>query len=278
MKDPAMLWHRTYFFVVLWFTLWVGYFGFFEPLQILRALPWPLPPLHARVVGAMYLAATLFLLLAMLARTRLQVRTIVDIAFVWTGWLLMISILHWDSFDPARVQVWFWVVAYVSFPLAAAWLAWASPPPDVPAGALVTQRWVLRALRVQGLALVLLGLWLTLLPQSVTLWWPWKISAMLAQVYSGPVLGFGVGSLLLARRRNWSEALIPSLGLAAFALLALLGSTWHLGLFSADSVSKALWFTLLVVLAGLSLALVALAWRHGRLASPASSPLVSEPA
>ena len=118
---PTMVLHRGYFFVVLGFTLWVGYFGFFRPLEIQRALPWPVPPLHARFIGALYLSATVFLLLAMLARSRLQVRTIVDIAFVWTGWLLLISIVHWDTFDPAREQVWFWAVAYVAFPAAAAW-------------------------------------------------------------------------------------------------------------------------------------------------------------
>ena len=269
---------RCYFFVVLWFTAWVGFFGFFQPQQVERALPWLLPPLHARIVGALYLAATAFLLLALLARTRLQVRTVVDIAFVWTSWLLMISILHRDSFDPARQQVWFWAVAYVCFPLGAAWLALTSPPLATPHDTLIAQPWVPRVLRVQGLLLVLLALWLTLLPQSVVQWWPWKISVLLAQIYSGPVLGFGVGSLLLAARRNWTETLIPTIGLASFALLALLGSSWHLALFSAGSLSKALWFTLLVVLAGLSLALVALARRHGRSASQARSPLVSESA
>ena len=278
MNDPALRWHRAYFFVVLGFTSWVGHFGFFEPSQILRALPWPLPPLHARVVGALYLAASLFLLLALLARTRLQVRTIVDIAVVWTGWLLMVSILHWDSFDPARVQVWFWAVAYVSFPLAGAWLAWSSPALEVPAEARITQRWVPWVLRVQGLGLVLLALWLTLLPQSVMQWWPWKISVLLAQVYSGPVLGLGVGSLLLAARRNWSETWIPSLGLACFALLALVGSSWHLALFGAGSLSKVLWFSSLVLLACVSLGLVALAWRHGRPAPSAASHLLSEAA
>jgi len=278
MKDPAMRWHRANFFVVLWFTLWVGTFGFFEPGQILRALPWPLPPLHARVVGALYLAASLFLLLALLARTRLQVRTIVDIAFVWTGWLLMVSILHRESFDLARVQVWFWAVAYVSFPLAAAWLAWASPAPEVPEDARITQRWVPWILRVQGLALVLLALWLTLWPQSVVQWWPWKISALLAQVYAGPVLGFGVGSLWLAARCNWCETLIPTLGLAAFAWLALLGSSWHQALFSAGSWSKSLWFSSLLLLACVSLGLAALAWRHGRPATTASPRLLSEAA
>lgn len=269
---------RCYFFVVLWFTAWVGFFGFFQPQQIERALPWLLPPLHARIVGALYLAATAFLLLALLARTRLQVRTVVDIAFVWTSWLLMISILHRDSFDPARQQVWFWAVAYVCFPLGAAWLALTSPPLATPRDTLIAQPWVPRVLRVQGALLVVVALLLALWPASTASWWPWKISTLLAQLYSGPLLGFGVGCLLLSARRNWVETLIPTVGLAVFALLALLGSSWHFALFEAGSVSRGLWFVALAALALVSLLIVATALRHGRRVRPVASGLSSEAA
>ena len=74
---PGLAAHRVYFFVVLWFTLWVGFFGTFRPEEILRALPWPVPPLHARFIGAFYLSATVFLLLSLFAKSLLAVRTIV---------------------------------------------------------------------------------------------------------------------------------------------------------------------------------------------------------
>lgn len=263
---PTLALHRLYFFVVLWFTLWVGYIGFFRPNEILRALPWPVPPLHARFIGALYLSATVFLLLALFARSRLQVRSIVDIAFVWTGWLLLVSIVHWGSFDFAREQVWFWLVAYVCFPLAAAWLAWAGPPLKAPQRHLMKQRWVPGWLRIQGALLVLLALLLAAVPGWVAGLWPWKISTFLAQVYSGPVLGYGVGSLLLAARRNWPEALIPSIGMLVFALLALVGSSMHLGLFTVGSVSQTVWFGALALLAIMSLVLVVAALRSGALA------------
>ena len=66
---PGLAAHRVYFFVVLWFTLWVGFFGTFRPEEILRALPWPVPPLHARFIGAFYLSATVFLLLSLFAKS-----------------------------------------------------------------------------------------------------------------------------------------------------------------------------------------------------------------
>ena len=260
----TMTLHRVYFFVVFWFTCWVGYIGFFRPLEILRALPWPAPPLHARFIGALYLGASAFLLLAMLGRSRLQVRTVVDIALVWTGWLLVITIMHWGMFDFAREQVWFWVVAYIAFPIVAAWLAWASPATTVPRNTLMAQPWVPIYLRLQGAALVAMAALLMVLPGWVAGLWPWKISTFLAQVYSGPVLGFGVGSLLLAARRNWPETLIPTTGMLVFAVLALIGSSWHLGLFTAGSPSQFIWFGSLAFLAIMSVVLIIGALRSAR--------------
>lgn len=252
----TMALHRAYFFVVVWLTLWVGYFGFFRPQEILRALPWPVPPFHARFIGAFYLSATVFLVLSIFARSLLQVRTIVLMAFTWTGWLLVITVMHWSTFDFARPQVWFWVVAYILFPIAAGWLAWAAPPNPPPADALIEQRWIPGYLRVQGIALVALAAACFATPARVAGVWPWKISTFLAQVYSGPVLAYGVGSLVLAARRNWIETLIPSVGAAVFSVLALAASFRHFASFTPGSPSEIVWFAALSLIASGSLVLV----------------------
>jgi hypothetical protein len=257
--------HRGYFSVVVWFTLWVGFFGFFRPGQILRALPWPVPPLHARFIGAFYLSATVFLTLSIFARTLLQVRTIVIMAFTWTGWLLIITLIHWDTFDFGRPQVWFWVIAYILFPLAAAWLAWGAPPPAPPSRGLVTERWVPLFLRVQGILLVALAAACFIVPSRVAAIWPWKISTFLTQVYSGPLLAYGVGSLVLAARRNWDETLIPAIGFVVFSGLALIGSFRHLALFAAGSPSEIVWFaTLGLVFLGSAILVFEAARKQGR--------------
>ena len=116
LMKPTLTTHRAYFFVVIWFTLWVGCFGFFRPDLILKALSWPVPPLHARFIGALYLGATAFLLCSILGRSLLAVRTIVHVAMWWTGWLLLVTFIHWETFDFGRPQAWFWIVAYVLFP------------------------------------------------------------------------------------------------------------------------------------------------------------------
>src|SRR5258706_10381657 len=262
---PTLALHRAYFFVVVWLTLWVGYFGFFRPQEILRALPWPVPPLHARFIGAFYLSATVFLILSMFAKTLLQVRTIVIIAFTWTGWLLVITFIHWDTFNFSRVQVWCWVVAYVLFPIGAAWLASAAAGAPPPSEGLVGEAWVSALLRGFGIFLVALAGACFVVPASIAAIWPWKISTFLTHVYSGPVLAYGVGSLVLAARRNWAETLIPAIGTSVFSALALIASLRHLALFTPGSPSKIVWFTMLSLIAAGSVALALRAARKGGL-------------
>lgn len=247
--------------MVLGFTLWVGYIGLFRPEEILRALPWPMPPLHARFVGALYLSATTFLALAALARSWQAMRTIAWMALVWTGWLLLVTLLHWDSFDFARRQVWFWVFAYIGFPIVAAWLIVGRGAPIDPA-AVIRMPAVVACLRVQGLVLVALGAVLFFFPGWVTTIWPWKISPFLAQVYSGPVLGYGAGALVMAARRSWTETIIATVGMLVFALLALAGSREHLALFTPGSASMLLWFGALTLLAAVSVAILAASRRR----------------
>ncbi len=272
---PGMGLQRAYLFVVMWFTLFVGSISFFRPQEILKELPWPMPPLHARFVGALYLAATVMVVLAMLARTRLQARTVVDIAFVWTGWLLLITAIQWSSFDLSRMQVWFWVGAYIAFPAVALWLSRASDPVTAAPDIRIREAWVPRFLATLGVGLIGLAAVLFLLPASAAGFWPWKISMFLAQVYSGPVLGLGVGCLLLAVRRNWPETLFPMLGVASFSLLALIASSWHLDLFSPGSPSMFAWFGILSILALMSIVLVVGSMRLGFDREPSAGTLIS---
>jgi|CXWL01.1.fsa_nt_gi hypothetical protein len=248
MIRPTVAAARVYFFVVVWFTLWVGGWGFFRPEGILHALPWPVPPLHARFVGAIYLGATTFLILSLLSRSLLATRTVARIAFWWTGWLLMVTFLHWDAFDFARTQTWFWVVAYIAFPIVAAWLAWGAPTAPPPEADLIRERWIPAVLRGVGVVLVVVALAFFAFPARVGDVWPWKISPFLAQIYSGPLLGIGVGCWTLAARRNWTETCFPMAGLLVAAVFSIVGSLFHLALFTPGSPSLYVWFATLTLL------------------------------
>jgi hypothetical protein len=116
--------HRLYFAAVGVLALWVGAWGYFVPLQVDRAIPWLVPPMHARFLGSMYLSGTTFMLGCLLARHWSEVRAIVPVIAVWTGMLLVVSLFYLDQFDFSRTQVWIWFGAYLVYPLMALGLIW----------------------------------------------------------------------------------------------------------------------------------------------------------
>jgi len=105
-----------------------------------------------------------------------------------------------------------------------------------------------------------LALALLAAPGAMSTVWPWKITPLLAQLYSAPFLSYGLGSLLLATRRTWLETRIALAAMWVFALGVLLASLIHNALFALSSPATWLWFASFV-LATFALAFLGvLAW------------------
>ena len=229
---------RAYFVLVGLFALWVGAWGFLLPAQVDRALPWTVPPLHARFIAAFYLGGALAMALSALARRLADVRIAIALAVLWTGLLLLVSLLHLDAFDFAKPQVWFWMGAYAVYPLWGAWLyrrAVRDDPPVAPRRP--TRRWS----RSPSPPLAF-GAALLLAPAAMVRAWPWAVSPLLAHIYAGPFLAYGASALLLAREARPEARRIVLASLLAFTLLALLASLLHLRLFHFDAPAAWLWF------------------------------------
>ena len=241
---------RAYFALVGLFALWVGAWGYFVPAEVVRALPWPVPPLHARFIAAMYFAGLLAMLLSLAARTLAEVRIPIALAAIWTGMLLLVSMLHLDAFDFAKPQVWFWMGAYAVFPLWGAWLYFGRG-----AGATATRRPVDPALAAIGVVCLLLGAGLLALPARMIAAWPWKLPPLLASIYAGPFVAYGVAAFMAAREGRPEARRIVLASMLAFCVLVLVASVLHLPLFGFATPSAWVWFGLL----GASGAL--LAWR-----------------
>lgn len=246
--------YRAYFGLVGLFALWVGAWGFFLPAEIARALPWPVPPLHARFIAAIYLAGLLAMLLSLFATRLAAVRIPIALAALWTGALLLVSQLHLNEFDFAKPQVWFWMGAYAVFPLWGAWLYFR-------AGAGATARARKPDLLLVAIAALCLLLAAALLvaPGAMVRAWPWKLPPLLASIYAGPFFAYGVSALMLAREAEPEARRIVLASMLAFTLLVLLASLLHLKLFNLDGPAAWVWFGALAASAA------ALAWR---LASP----------
>ncbi len=233
---------KLFFAAVGALALWVAVFGLLLPGQVTEALPWPVPPLHARFLGSMYLSGATFMVGALLARTWPTVRVIVPMISVWTGALAIVSLVHLAEFDFGRTQTWVWFAAYLVYPLIAAWIAWRmrgnhehSPGAAIPG--------LLRGyLLAQGGVLVLLALGLFLFPDAAAGAWPWPITPLLAQIYGAPFLSYGLGSLCAARQETRPEVRLFLVGTLVFAAGVQVSSGLHRALFSSTSPAAWIWF------------------------------------
>lgn len=232
---------RAYFALVGLFALWVGVWGYFVPAEIVRALPWPVPGLHARFIAAIYLAGLLAMLLALRARTLSEIRIPLALAAIWTGMLFLVSMLHLGSFDFAKPQVWFWMGAYAVFPLWGAWLYFGRG-----AGAAATRRPADPLLLALGIACMVLAAGLLAAPAQMIAVWPWKLPPLLASIYAGPFVAYGVSAFMLAREARPEGRSIVLASMLAFTALAVVASSMHLALFSFATPSAWVWFGLLV--------------------------------
>lgn len=240
---PVRVGERLYFVAVGLLALWVGIWGVLVPRSVGRALPFVVPPLHARFLGAMYLSGLTFMVGAAVARTWAEVRIVPPITAIWTGGLLVVSLFHFSKFDLSEPQDQIWFAAYVAYPLIALWLMrrHRGDAHERLAGAPMP-RWATAYLSVQGVAATALGVALFVAPAAMADAWPWPITSLLAQLYSAPLLAYGVGSLLLSRQRRWPEVRVCAIAMFVFAAGVLVGSLLHLELFSSRDAAAWLWF------------------------------------
>jgi hypothetical protein len=97
-------------------------------------------------------------------------------------------------------------------------------------------------LLAQGILFSLLAVLLFLAPGLVSTLWPWKVTPVLAQMYAGPLLSYGLGSLLFSRQDNWLgvRSILP--GMLVFTVTTVVISLIHVNLFSFSEVPDLLWF------------------------------------
>lgn len=243
MATPIPLLQKVFYAAVGLLAVYVGFWGYLIPTQIDQAIPWLVPPLHARFLGAMYLSGATMMAGAILARYWSSIRVVVVMISVWTGWLLIVSFFYIPSFSPyLRLGVFIWWGAYIMYPLVAAWIAWQMRAHTETGGTLMLPAGLRIYLIIQGTILIGLAIFLFVFPSIVVQVWPWKISPMLAQIYSAPFLSYGVGSLYATRQKTYADVQLVLVGLLVFAGLVLLASVIHLTTFSTGTVATWLWF------------------------------------
>ena len=245
---------KTYFVAVGLFALWVGVWGFFVPTEVERAIPWLVPPLHARFIGAIYFSATVAMFGGMLASSYADAKVSILISTIWTGMLFIISLFYLNEFDFTHKPVWFWFGAYILYPLIGIWFLWTNRNLSEATIGTLLPGWVKRYLLFQGIVLTILSLTLLFLPDMMLNLWPWKITRLLAQIYSSPFLAYGVASVVLSQQKTWHEVKAVVTSAFVFAILALLASLIHRELFPLERIATWVWFS------GFLIASIILGW------------------
>jgi hypothetical protein len=233
---------KIYFAAVGLLALWVGIWGYFFPTRVDTAIPWLVPPFHARFLGALYFSAVVFTVGSILARYYAEVRIVAPVIAIWTGLLFVISLFHLSEFDYSRGPVWFWFGSYLLYPLIGLWLMWQDRSRHETISGPCLPTWGRRYLLTQGVVVTTLALALLLTPEFMVNVWPWKITRLLAQIYSSPFLAYGLSSLVLSRQRTWLEVRVLVVSAFVFGCGVLLASFIHRGVFSPANAATWLWF------------------------------------
>ena len=233
---------RIYFGAVGLLALWVGIWGYFIPDQVDKAIPWLVPPLHARFLGAMYLSGATFMIGGILSQYYAEVKAMIRGILIWTGMLFVVSLFYLREFDYSRAQVWIWFGAYIIYPLIALWLIWNERAISERLSGSDLPAWVRGYLSAQGVLVTALALVLLLAHEFMVSVWPWKITRLLPQIYSAPFLAYGISSLMISRLQTWAEIRVVVTATFVFALGVLLASFIHRPLFSPGNLSTWLWF------------------------------------
>jgi len=241
-------------------ALLVAVLGLFNPAYLASIFTWlELPPLHARFVGAIYAFGAVFMAGCLFARRQAEVRWAVQLIGIWTGMLFIISLLNLSAFDFTLLPVQIWFASYIIYPIISIWMTIRQPhrmdAGDLPGPELASA--AKGFLLAQGVLFSVLAVLLFFAPAFLSGLWPWKVTPVLAQMYAGPLLSYGLGSLLFSRQQKWPEVRAVLPGMLVFTTTTVVISFLHIGLFSFSEVPDLLWFGWFI-LASLILALLTL--------------------
>lgn len=242
-QKPALT-ARVYFFFGVLAGLFPAYYGLTDPAKLDRAFSWAaLPPLHARFVGAFYLFAVLYTLGLLLARHRWQVGSGFLAVTIFTGVTGILNAINLDAFDFDETTVRIWIAVYIVFPLAGLALAYLHRhDADAAEHGRPIAPWARTWLLVQAVVYAVVGALLLFARDAAADAWPWAVTETLAQFYGGAFLGLAYVSWHSARRRHWAALVAVVPPFLVFAVVTIVVSLVHGGLFDGGDPAAWAWF------------------------------------
>lgn len=224
----------------------VGMLCFGWPSSASLVLPWTLPALHARCVGAMHLALALQLLAALRSADPHTLRIPLAAVFAWCAASAAGLLLHPapSGLGERRTA---WLAGWLLLATVALVLLRRSTEANA-AAERPGRAWQGLALAATGASLVLLAV-----PERAVAVWPWKLTPALSVAYAGPFLAFGVTAWGVARERRRYVQRPAQQSVALLGLGVLAACLLHLTLFDFQRPAAWAWFATFGAVAALAL-------------------------
>ncbi len=234
---------RLYLASVGFLAITVGFWCYVDPSQSANGIPWTLPALCATFLGSMYLSGAVYTALCIFSKRWGEIQMFMPQCALWTGGLALVSLFYIPAFDFSRHQTWFWWLAYVAFPITAAVLLWIHRAEwNAPLEEDINfPRAIKIYLRAQGSVMIALGLALLFAPELMQSVWAWKTGVMMLQLYSMPLVAYGVGSWFMSLLGGWEKIRNALMAQAIFFSAELLASLRFVGLLDGPTISVAIW-------------------------------------
>lgn len=190
------------------------------------------PPLTAAFMGAGYLGGAYFFLRVLFEKHWHRVAAGFPAITVFTWWMLLATLLHWDRFDVRHWPFLVWLVLYVVTPIAvpAVWLLnRRTDPHTLEAGDYEVPLGLRVLMAALGSILLIVAVVLTVSPQLGIDRWPWSTTPLSMRVLSGWQALLGAGAIALALDRRWSAWRIPLETILLWQGLVLVALVLHRG-------------------------------------------------
>jgi hypothetical protein len=218
-----------------------------DPGRIAELWPWPLPPLTARLLGASTLVSVPMAVLVVWIN-RFGVAAIALVMMLTYRVLqLLAGGIHHDRFAPDSLVTLNYfgggllMAAVFAYPLWAGYKGQLPQArPDAPLG--VPMPWRLAALARTGLAVlgdayVALGLaFLVLGAAAKPLWFDVAgITPLTARLFASPLMGLGLGLILVSRAQDWRAIVVPAIGMVTIGIVGTASLLLDRSLFAPQS-------------------------------------------
>lgn len=226
---------RTLLMVASILVINIGTLLFILPTKTDTFFSWTVnPPLTAAFLGAAYLAAFLFEVVAYRERLWARASLAVPGVLSFIALMLIVTLIHLDKFhlgdDVGALTLaitWTWLIAYAILPvlMPVLWVLQYRAPGSDPVRRNPAPTWMRVALVSQASVMLLLGLGLLFAPTSVApSTWPWALSALTGRAVAAWLIGLGISAIQTARNNeltNFEGSMIAYLAMGVLQLVAL---------------------------------------------------------